>query len=314
MCGIAGRVNFRTGRPVAADLIAGMCDLLRHRGPDGDGVWAHGDVGLGHRRLAIIDLSPDAAQPMASADGRLRITFNGEIYNYQSLKSDLEQRGHRFRTRSDTEVILHLYQEYGAACVRHLRGMFAFAIWDEAARELFAARDRVGKKPLFYWRDADGLAFASEPKAFLADPGFDPRPNLAGIWDYLTYLYVPAPASGFADVWKLPPAHTLTLRRGEVTVERYWQLDYRKTRRWTVAEAEEALLAELETATRLRLISDVPVGAFLSGGIDSSLIVALMARAGAQSTAHVLDRVRGEGLRRVAVRAHRRRALRHRSP
>jgi asparagine synthase (glutamine-hydrolysing) len=282
MCGIAGRVNFRTGRPVTPALITAMSDLLNHRGPDGDGVWANGAVGLGHRRLAIIDLSPGGRQPMASDDGQLLITFNGEIYNYLELRDDLSSRGHLFRSRSDTEVILHLYQEYGEACVNRLRGMFAFAIWDEHRQQLFAARDRVGKKPFFYWTDDDGLAFASEPKAFLADPGFVARPNLSGIWDYLTYQYIPAPASGFEGVHKLPPGHALTVRRGgEIDVRQYWRLQYRPTRQWTEREAREALLAELETATRLRLISDVPLGAFLSGGIDSSLVVALMARAGA---------------------------------
>jgi asparagine synthase (glutamine-hydrolysing) len=282
MCGIAGRANVSTGRPVAPELIAAMTGLLSHRGPDGDGVVVRDAAGLGHRRLAVIDLSPSAAQPMASDDERCWITFNGEIYNYQELRAALERRGHRFRSQSDTEVILHLYQERGAALVEDLRGMFAFAIWDEARQELFAARDRIGKKPFYYWIDRDGLAFASEPKAFLADPSFEPRPNLQGIWDYLTYQYVPAPASGFEGVLKLPPGHTLTASRDGVRVARYWRLSYATKFRGSPGEAREALEAELETAARLRLIADVPLGAFLSGGVDSSLVVALMARAGAR--------------------------------
>ncbi len=281
MCGIAGRVNFKSGRPVSASLITGMCDLLGHRGPDGSGVRTHGAAGFGHRRLAIIDLTPTGHQPMVSDDERLWITFNGEIYNYRDLRTALASRGHRFRSQSDTEVILHLYQEYGAGCVEHLRGMFAFAIWDAERRELLVARDRVGKKPVCYWEDADGLAFASEAKAFLADPSFHPRPDLSGLWDYLSYQYIPAPASGFKGVRKLPPGHLLTVRDGTVTVSRYWTLRYDGARRWSVPQAREALLAELETATRLRLVSDVPLGAFLSGGVDSTLVVALMVRAGA---------------------------------
>jgi asparagine synthase (glutamine-hydrolysing) len=281
LCGIAGRVNYKTGRPVAAELVRAMTDLLSHRGPDGSGVVTRGHVGLGHRRLAIIDLSPGGAQPMSSPDAPHWITFNGEIYNYRDLRTELERQGHRFRSESDTEVILQLYGRYGPGCVDRLRGMFAFAIWDEARGELFIARDRVGKKPLFYWIDEDGLAFASEAKAFLADPGFTARPNLPAIWDYLTYQYVPAPASAFEGVSKLLPAHTLTASARGVDVRRYWSLSYAPTRQWTDNEAREAVLDELQTATTLRLISDVPVGAFLSGGIDSSLIVALMARAGA---------------------------------
>ena len=166
MCGIAGRVNFRTGAPVDGAHVTAMCDLMRHRGPDGSGVWCEGDVGLGHLRLAIIDLSPAGAQPMASADGRLVITFNGEIYNFQELRARLEGRGHAFRSHTDTEVILAAYAEYGDRCVEHLVGMFAFVIWDRANRRALLARDRLGKKPLFYRRDRAGLTFASEVRAF----------------------------------------------------------------------------------------------------------------------------------------------------
>jgi asparagine synthase (glutamine-hydrolysing) len=280
MCGIAGRVNYRTGAPVSAEMVGRMCDLIAHRGPDGDGVWAEGPVALGHRRLAIIDLSPAGRQPMTSSDGRLTITFNGEIYNFLELRRDLEARGHAFRSKTDTEVMLAAYREWGVDCLGRFRGMFAFALWDARTRVLFAARDRVGKKPLHYWIDRDGLAFASEPKAFLADPGFTPEPNFAAISAYLNYQYVPSPLSAFKGVSKLPPAHYLLVEDGHITVERYWKLSYATKRQVSEADACEELIERLREAVRLRLISDVPLGAFLSGGVDSSTVVALMAGLG----------------------------------
>lgn len=287
VCGIAGRVNFRTGRPVDAAVVRGMCDLLAHRGPDGSGTWADGIVGLGHRRLAIIDLSDAGRQPMATPDGRLTITFNGEIYNFQELRARLESLGHVFHTGSDTEAILYAYRQYGVECLTHLRGMFAFAIWDREARTLFLARDRAGKKPLCYRIDADGLSFASEPKAFLAEESFRPEADPAAILPYLTLQYVPAPQSAFRGVRKLKPAHYMLVRTDgsggsdALQERRYWQLRYQPKRVLREEEAVEALRAKLEEAVRLRMISDVPLGAFLSGGIDSGTIVAMMARAGA---------------------------------
>ena len=254
-----------------------MCELIAHRGPDGQGVWVDGFVGLGHRRLAIIDLSPSGRQPMATSDGAVWVTFNGEIYNFLELRDELEARGHRFQSRSDTEVLLAAYREYGVECLAKLRGMFAFAIWDAPNRRLFIARDRAGKKPLHYWVDRDGIAFASEPKAFLADPSFEPRPCLRALAEYMTYQYVPQPLSAFEGVAKLPPAHYLLVENGNVTIRRYWKLSYQRKLRISDEEACEALLDRLREAVRLRLISDVPLGAFLSGGVDSSLIVALMA-------------------------------------
>ena len=280
MCGIAGRVNFVSGAPVNAALIRGMCDLLAHRGPDGEGAYIDGPVGLGHRRLAIIDLSPAAHQPMGNGNGTVWIVFNGEIYNFRELRLGLEATGHHFRSQSDTEVILRLYEEEGVKCLDRLRGMFAFAIWDARERMLFIARDRLGKKPLYYLLDGDGIAFASEPKAFLADPGFNARPNLEAIYHYLTYQYVPSPLTAFRDVQKLPPAHYLLVKNGEVSTERYWKLQYGQKRQLTEDAACEELLARLREAVKLRLISDVPLGAFLSGGIDSGTIVALMAEHG----------------------------------
>ena len=219
MCGIAGRVNFRSGRPVESDLIRAMSDSLAHRGPDGSGVWCDGPVGFGHRRLAVIDLSDQGAQPMGTPDGRLWITFNGEVYNFQALRSELEARGHAFESHTDTEVVLHAYREFGADCLSRFVGMFAFGIWDADRRELFLARDRVGKKPLLYRLDEDGLAFASEPKAFLADPGFTPEPDLPAISQYLSLQYVPAPQCAFKGVLKLPPAHFLRIRDGRTELQ-----------------------------------------------------------------------------------------------
>ncbi len=278
MCGIAGRVNFRSGAPVDAARVGAMCDLIAHRGPDGHGVHCHGPVGFGHRRLAIIDLSPLGRQPMQTDDGQVLITFNGEIYNFQDLRHTLEQRGHVFRSHSDTEVILAAYREYGDACVERLAGMFAFAIWDAPRRRLLIARDRLGKKPLHYRLDDDGIAFASEPKAFLAEPGFEPRVDLQAISDYLSLQYVPSPASAFAGIHKLPPAHTLVVEDGAVNVRQYWRLSYaRQQAAISDAEALDALSEQLRAAVRRRLVSDVPLGAFLSGGIDSGLVVSYMA-------------------------------------
>ena len=277
MCGIAGRYNFLSGRPVDRGVIGAMCDLIAHRGPDEAGVLVDGAVGLGHRRLSIIDLTPTGRQPMTSPDGLATVTFNGEIYNFAEIRRDLEARGHRFRGRSDTEVLLAAYREFGVECLARLRGMFAFAIWDERDRSLFIARDRVGKKPLHYRIDADGIAFASEAKAFFAEPSFTASPNLEAISHYLSYQYVPSPFSAFEGVHKLPPGSYLLVRDSKVSVHRYWRLRYLPKRRLTEEEASRELLDRLREAVRLRLVSDVPLGAFLSGGIDSSTIVALMA-------------------------------------
>jgi len=276
VCGIAGRVNFRSGAPVDPHLVEQMCDLLAHRGPDGAGIEVRGPVGLGHRRLSIIDLSAAGRQPMSDGRG-LSITFNGEIYNFLELRTELQQRGHAFRSNTDTEVILAAYREFGVDCLARLRGMFAFALWDEVDQTLFIARDRLGKKPLHYLLDAHGIAFASEPKAFLADREFVPRPNPVAISHYLSYQFVPSPLSAFEGVEKLPPAHYLLVRNGQVSIERYWTLSYEPKRRLSESDACEELLARLKEAVRVRLISDVPLGAFLSGGVDSSVVVALMA-------------------------------------
>lgn len=276
MCGIAGRWNYRSGAPADARAIARMCDLLAHRGPDGAGTRCDGPIGFGHRRLAIIDLSEAASQPMRSPDGQTWIVFNGEIYNFQALREDLEGRGHHFLTRSDTEVLLHGYLEFGTDVIARLRGMFAFAIWDARARRLVLARDRVGKKPLHYRLDGDGIEFASEPKAFLGSGSFEPAADDLALLHYLTYQYVPSPMSAFRGVAKLPPGHLLTIEDGQLRLERYWSLRYEPKLEIDETEAGDEVLRRLREAVRLRTISDVPLGAFLSGGIDSSLIVALM--------------------------------------
>lgn len=288
MCGIGGKLYFDPTRPVEREVLERMNVVQAHRGPDDAGIYCQGSVGLAHRRLSIIDLSPVGHQPMANEDGTAWIVFNGEIYNFQELRPDLVRRGHRFRSRTDTEVILHLYEEYGVGCLQFLRGMFAFAIWDAPRHQLFLARDRLGVKPLAYQCDAEAFRFASEVKAILQDPSVEVRPDPTGISRYLTYGYVPSPGSAFQGVRKLPPAHYLICRLsaplrsgagdGRVEVVRYWRL--RRDRKLHRPEPEwcEEILARLEEAVRLRLISDVPLGAFLSGGIDSSAVVAMMSR------------------------------------
>jgi len=276
MCGIGGKLYFDSARSVNPTLLDRMNAVLVHRGPDDGGVYHDGPIGLAHRRLSIIDLSPAGHQPMSNLGGTLWITFNGEIYNFLELRSELERDGVIFRSKTDTEVILALYERHGAECLRYLRGMFAFAIWDERARTLFLARDRLGKKPLYYYQGAEQFLFASEPKGILQDPEVPVEPDLEAIHHYLTYGYIPSPYSAFKGFRKIPPAHYLIIREGRVHLERYWQLRYHPKLQITEGELCEELLARLREAVRLRMISDVPLGAFLSGGIDSSTVVALM--------------------------------------
>jgi asparagine synthase (glutamine-hydrolysing) len=255
-----------------------MTDVIRHRGPDDEGVWVEGPVGLGSRRLAIIDLSPRARQPLTNEDGTLHIVFNGEVYNFQSLRADLERRGHAFGSDGDAETVLHLYEEEGVECLERLRGMFAFALWDAPRRTLFLARDRLGKKPLVYHDDGRAFHFASEAKAILADPRVLREADPDAVHDYLAFGYVPSPDSAFRGFRKLPPAHYALVRDGAVSVHRYWSLRYGAKRREPEAALAEELDALLAESVRLRLISDVPLGALLSGGIDSSAVVAMMRR------------------------------------
>ena len=278
MCGICGKIYFDPSRAVDPGLIRRMTDVLGHRGPDDSGIFTAGGAGLGHRRLSIIDLSAAGRQPMENEDGTLRIVFNGEIYNYRELRPGLEARGHRFVSQTDTEVVLHLFEELGAGCVEHLRGMFALAIWNSRTRELFLARDRAGKKPLSYAVVDGSLIFASELKSLILDPALRPEVDPVAVHEYLTYQYVPGPRTIYAGVCKLPPAHTLTMRDGRVTISRYWRLSYQNQLRLPRTEDYCERLREVFTeAVKIRLRSDVPLGAFLSGGVDSSATVAVMA-------------------------------------
>ncbi len=278
MCGICGVVNTDRGEPVDVRLIAHMRDTLAHRGPDDKGAYIGPGVGLGHRRLSIIDLRPEGRQPMANEDGSVRIVFNGEIYNFKEHREWLLSRGHRFKSRTDTEVIIHLYEEMGVECLKLLRGMFAFAIWDEGKRLLFIARDRLGKKPLYYRFDECRFMFASEIKALLAHPSVGAEPDPAAINHYLAFGYVPGTQSAFKGIQKLPPAHYLTLCQGRIETHRYWRVHYLPKFEFDEREACEQIIQRLKEAVRLRMISDVPLGAFLSGGIDSSAVVAMMAQ------------------------------------
>jgi asparagine synthase (glutamine-hydrolysing) len=283
MCGIAGYLATADRLDLGRSLRA-MAATLVHRGPDEEGYFEvatrdGGRVGLAHRRLSIIDLA-SGHQPMSNEDGTVQIVFNGEIYNFARLREELVARGHAFTTRSDTETIVHAYEEWGPECVRRFRGMFAFAIWDAGRERLFLARDRYGKKPLFLYQ-ADGvLLFASEIKAILAFPGVSPRVDVGALWDYLAYRYVPAPATLFANVRKLMPGSYLTCERGSMTEIGYFvPADGRSpSRETTTADPAGEFLRQLDEAVRIRMISDVPFGAFLSGGLDSSSVVALMSR------------------------------------
>ena len=280
MCGIYGKVRF-DGRPAGREDGERSCEALRHRGPDDRGVYVRDGACLAHSRLSIIDLSPLGHQPMTNEDGSLWIVFNGEIYNFQDLRPGLERKGHLFRSRTDTEVLLHLYEEEGPGCVERLRGMFAFAIWDERRRTLLLARDRVGKKPLFYFRGREFLSFCSELRPLVADPEIPVEVDREGIHHYLTYQSVPAPFTAYRGIRKLPPGHWLLAKGENVETRRYWKLSFTpkfpadtRARR---AELEETLLDKIRESVRLRLVSDVPLGALLSGGVDSSGVVALMA-------------------------------------
>jgi asparagine synthase (glutamine-hydrolysing) len=277
MCGIAGIFAPGSTAPVCRETIERMTGVLAHRGPDDDGFHVRGPIGLGHRRLSIIGVAT-GHQPIFTEDGTLAIIFNGEIYNYRSLKSELASRGHRFHTETDTEVILLAYREWGPDSVRRLRGMFAYAIWDEGARKLFLARDRLGIKPLYYAWDGRTLRFGSEIKAILEDPAMRATLDPLALDEYLTYLYVPAPRSIFREIRKLRPGHSLTVTERGIEEREYWDLVIRPGPQRTEAEVAEGLRAALEDSVASHLMSEVPLGAFLSGGIDSSAVVGTMAR------------------------------------
>ncbi|MEW6679587.1 MAG: asparagine synthase (glutamine-hydrolyzing), partial [bacterium] len=275
MSGICGRLNL-DGSPIDKSLLERMTDVLSHRGPDDSGIYINQEIGLGHRRLSIIDLSL-GHQPMSNETEKIWIVCNGEIYNFQELKENLIKNGHSFKTHSDTEVILHLYEDYGISCLKQLRGMFSFAIWDIEKKRLFLVRDRLGSKPLVYTRDKEKFLFASEIKSILEDKDIPREIDPIAIHHYLSYGYIPSPLTIFKGIKKLSPGSFLILEKKEERIERYWMPVYQPKLKISEDEAISEILRLLKEATRLRLISDVPLGAFLSGGIDSSAVVAMMA-------------------------------------
>lgn len=279
MCGIAGICRF-DDRVVSRDDIVRMTKVLSHRGPDGEGIYLNpsGHTALGHRRLSIIDLSIQGKQPMTNEDGTLQIVFNGEIYNYLELKKGLESRGHLFVSDTDTEVILHLFEEKGAQCVHELRGMFAFAIWNEKNQSIFIARDRLGKKPLYYSLRNNCLWFASEINSIMTISNLCKEIDCEAIDAFFALLYIPSPLSIFKDVKKLQPAHYLYMHKKEIKIEKYWSLNFMPKFDLTFDEAQLVLKEKLQESVRLRLRSDVPVGCMLSGGVDSSVVAITMAK------------------------------------
>ena len=279
MCGIVGVMDVSGTREISRALLVRMNEAQHHRGPDAEGVHLEPGMGLGHRRLSIIDLST-GQQPLYNEDGTVVVIFNGEIYNFQALIPELTRLGHVFRTRSDTEVIVHAWEEWGEACVSRFRGMFSFALWDRNKQTLFLARDRLGVKPLYYTVLSDGaLAFGSELKSLTAHPKFRKDLDPLAIEEYFAFGYIPEPRTIYKAAHKLPPAHTLTLRRGQPVPAptQYWDVRFTLDNPIAEREAEEELVERLRESVRLRMISDVPLGAFLSGGVDSSAVVAMMA-------------------------------------
>src|SRR6185369_17174152 len=292
MCGITGWATLDSHAlppEGGKDLLHAMCERMVHRGPDSEGLFVTTGAALGMRRLAIIDLVT-GEQPVFNEDKSVAVVLNGEIYNYRELRDDLEKRGHSFRSASDTEVLPHLYEEYGDRMVNELNGMFAFALWDSRRRRMLIARDRFGEKPLYWGVFDKKLVFASEPKVLLAHPSVHPALNLQALRQYLSFDYVPAPLSIYKGINKLPAAHKLVLEDGRVDVDSYWQLNYQtKSPVPSEQDAAEQLRTLLADSVRMRLVSDVPLGVLLSGGVDSSAIAALAVRAssGALTTSSI---------------------------
>ena len=275
MCGIAGIVQFSRDARVEPATLRRMCDAMVHRGPDDDGIYTRGPVGLGMRRLSIVDLAT-GHQPITNEDESLWIVFNGEIYNHSDVRKKLEARGHRYRTHSDTETIVHLYEEYGEDCFRRLRGMFAIALWDSRQRKLLLARDRVGKKPVFYAATKKRIVFGSELKCILAAGDFPREIDREAVSDYFSFGYIPAPKTIYGAAKKLRPGHYLVASAEGIRETPYWDISFAEVEQHSEEAWCEQLRHELCTATRVRLMSDVPLGAFLSGGVDSSSVVAMM--------------------------------------
>ncbi|MEO8072915.1 MAG: asparagine synthase (glutamine-hydrolyzing) [Acidobacteriota bacterium] len=282
MCGIAGILHFNSSenRP-NANLVRRMTDVLTHRGPDDSGIWLDNSVGLGHRRLSIIDLSKHGRQPMSNEDGSIQITYNGELYNFLDLKKrfSLVERGHKFQSRTDTEVLVHLFEEISLEMLSELNGMYAFAIWDARKKELHLVRDRYGIKPLFYTKQNDRFIFASEIKAILQDDKVPRRVNLQAMHDFLTFDYIPGEQTAFEGIYEVPPAHVLTINsEGQIKLQRFWQPTYAIDENISETEASETALELMEQAVQRQIVADVPVGVLLSGGMDSSALAALMAK------------------------------------
>lgn len=281
VCGIAGIYHYRTDQPINEAVLRRMTGALVHRGPDDEGFHVAGKIGLGHRRLSIIDVA-GGHQPVFNEDGSIAVTLNGEIYNYRELAKLVEARGHQLRTQSDTETIAHLYEEFGEACVEHLHGMFAFALWDAREQKLLLARDRAGKKPL-YFADVNGaLLFGSELKALLEHPAMSREVDPQAVADYFSYQFIPAPKTIYRHARKLRAGHCLIVTPNGATERQYWDLNFSQPEQRTETEWSEALVAEFRSSVESRLISEVPLGAFLSSGVDSSAVVAMMSRINAR--------------------------------
>jgi len=281
MCGLVGIFHLREAVEIERELLSRMNESQFHRGPDEGGLHIEPGVGLGHRRLSIIDLA-SGQQPLFNEDQSVVVVYNGEIYNFQELVEELKKYGHVFRTHCDTEVIVHAWEEWGESCVNHFRGMFAFAIWDRNQQSLFLARDRLGIKPFYYAELEDGqFIFSSELKALMCHPQLDTKFDPQAIEEYFTFGYIPDPRTIFQQAKKLPPAHTLTLRRGRAvpTPREYWDVPYQPVHVGSETDVQYELIERLRESIKIRLVAEVPLGAFLSGGVDSSAVVALMAPA-----------------------------------
>ena len=275
MCGITGWINLENNRSQNSEAVLhAMCERMKHRGPDSEGLWTDETVALGMRRLSIIDLAT-GEQPVYSEDRSIVVVMNGELYNFREVRSDLEKHGHKFETQTDTEILPHLYEEYGDAMLEHINGMFAFALWDKRRQKLLIARDKFGEKPLYYGVFDGKLIFASEPKVLLANPSVKTEINLDSLRSYLSFDYVPAPNSIYKGISKLPAAHFLSVEKGEIKTRRYWNLTWQKKEIKSLENSAEDLRELLADAVRMRLVSDVPLGILLSGGVDSSTVAAL---------------------------------------
>src|SRR5437762_3122078 len=287
MCGITGwiKLDKKDTSPNSEAILHSMCERIVHRGPDSEGLWIDNDAALGMRRLSIIDLKT-GDQPVFNEDRSIIVMMNGELYNYREVRRDLEKLGHKFITQSDTEIVPHLYEEYGDAFVDHLNGMFAISLWDTRKKRFVLARDRFGEKPLYYGVFDGKLIYASEPKALLAHPSVNRELDLDALRHYLSFDYVPAPMSIYKGIYKLPAAYILTVENGEINTRRYWNLSFHKNGNIpSVKDAAIELRELLSDAVRVRLVSDVPLGVLLSGGIDSSTVAAV-------ATQHATDKVK----------------------